>query len=202
MKSKKFLFVVIFATGWLSLFAQQNEDYRLKALSFFCSNKDDIFRIDHPIFGKVSPIFLLDVRMNENGDFYIDSDFFNPDTVVLDIMLRRIKEDDYIDNKNNILSRSTDGFNDTIYQLCDCIYIDPFIEFLTDDCPSLYNSFDCKREFVLRISRVLSYKGLKYVILYAVSYYKRKVHKTQHFLVEFSADGNILRCGVEDPFFE
>lgn len=200
MMKKELIFVFFLLTGWYSLIAQENDDYRLMALRFFCSNKEEIFKLEHPIFGKVSPIFLLDFRTNENEELYIDSNLFLPNEVALEYLLMSLKEDDYVYNKKNYMDPSTEGM-DSICNLCECVYLDPFVKWKLDCVQSFENSNECKREFGLNISKVLSYKGVKCVILRAYSYYKRRVDRSQLFLVEYSVDGNVFRCGVGKVVF-
>ncbi len=180
------------------MLAQNDNDCRLKALSFFCSNKNEIIKISNPILGEVCPIFLVDMNSKEDDELqlYIDSTQFRPDTNFIEDFLINPRTE-YIANIKDKTPKYTqkDGiikFSD----FCDCIYLDPAIVWAMDSTPIVAESNCCKREFGLAISRVIYYKDSKYVVFRISSFFKAKVDKMQFCLVEFSTDGDIARCGI------
>ena len=195
MISKKFFFTIVFITELFSLSAQDNEEYRLRALEFFCSKKNEILRISNSIFGGVSPIFILDIRMNDREELYIDSNQFNPDSLVLEHLLKSISKDDYISDEQFNISRPTEN-NTANSFLCDCIYCDPILTVFMDLVPTDIDHFFCKREYGLSVSRVIHYRGLNYVVLRITSFFKAKVDRMQFCIMEFSNNKEILRCGI------
>lgn len=196
MMGKRVVFLMIFLAGWLSLFAQRIDDYRLKALHFFCSNKKELLRINKPFWGDFSPFFFLDIRLDENDVFYIDSVSFNPDTEFVKDFMSAVNEENVIEGKPiNFTFPSAEGIN-VFANFCDCIYLDPIIVMDMDSFPITDDSSLCKREFGLSISRVLAYEDLKYVVLRISSFFKAKVDKIQFCIIEFDNEGSILRCGI------
>lgn len=199
MISKRLFFIILFVIESLSLFAQENEEYRLKALDFFCSHKNEILRVSNSIFGDVSPIFILDIRMNVTEELYIDSNQFNPDSLALEHILKSLTNDDFIFDEQIDSSRPTE-INTFNFFLCNCIYCDPFIEICMDRVPTEEEHLFCKREYGLSVSRVIHYRGLYYVVLRITSFFKAKVDRMQFCIVEFSKNKKVLRCGIGNAF--
>lgn len=197
MMSKRFFFIIVCMAEWIALSAQGSEDSRLKALNFFCSNRNDILKICNPIFGD-TPIFILDFRLNDAEELYIDSNSFNPDSLILGNLLESISNDNFIVNKQ--IDSSQLAENDTANSfLCDCIYLDPILTIF--GVPTTETPLLCKREYGLSLSRVIHYRGLDYVVLRIASFFMAKVDKIQFCIVEFSNDKNILRCGIGNALF-
>lgn len=196
MIGKKVLFIIFLLAGWLSLSAQRSDDYRLKALHFFCSNKKELLKINKPFWGDFSPLFFLDIRINENNVFYIDSVLFNPDTEFVKDFISSINRDNIIEGTLiDYRSQPAEGVN-VFANFCDCIYLDPIIVMDMDSIPITDDSSLCKREFGLSISRVFSYGDLKYVVLRISSFFKARVDRIQFCIIEFNSDGTILKCGI------
>ena len=194
--SKRVLFIMFLLSGWLSLSAQGSDDYRLKALRFLCSNKNELLKISKPFWGDFSPVFFLDIRQNENDVFYIDSVVFNPDTEFVKDFMKALDKENVIEGKPiNFTYLSAEGVN-VFANFCDCIYLDPVIVMDMDSIPNTDNSSLCKREFGLSISRVLSCGDYQYVVLRISSFFLARVDKMQFCIMEFNNDGTILRCGV------
>ena len=196
MKTGKLVIAIIFLAGWNSLFAQKNEDYRLQALMFFCQNKNDIFRLDNFEFGSIEPLFVLDLNVNENDtseSFYIDYYTFDPDTFFIENFLYGSQMENVIVN-NKAINVSSPL---VLSEFCDCVYQSVYME----NCYEPMKNSLCWREFGLSVSNVISYKGLKYVVLRISSYFKAKVDKLQFCLIEFSKAGTINRCIVGKPWW-
>ena len=184
MKTGKLVIAIFFLAGWNSLFAQKNEDYRLQALMFFCQNKNDIFRLDNFEFGSIEPLFVLDLNVNENDtseSFYIDYYTFDPDTFFIENFLYGSQMENVIVN-NKAINVSSPL---VLSEFCDCVYQSVYME----NCYEPMKNSLCWREFGLSVSNVISYKGLKYVVLRISSYFKAKVDKIQFCLIEFSKEG-------------
>lgn len=195
MTIRSLFFIILFVTESLSLFAQENEEYRLKALDFFCSHKNEILRVSNSLFGDVSPIFILDIRMSATEELYIDSNQFNPDSLALEHLLKSLTNDDFIFAEQIDSSQPTE--NNTFNSfLCNCIYCDPFIEIFMDRVSLEEDHLFCKREYDLSVSRVIRYRGQDYVVLRITSFFRTKVDKMQFCIVEFSKDKKISRCGI------
>lgn len=196
--SKKNIFIVFLLIGGLTLYAQESEVYKLKALKFFCSNKNEMFKLSNPLFQNSSPIFITDFRQEAdefNTDkFHFDSTVFKADTSLISDILKKIEKEDVIENNEfDSIFPSSDGIY-ALSELLDCIYLHPYIiSTIEDSIPIIENSNWCKREFGLHISPVLSYGGVKYVILRIDSYFKDMVDRFQFCVIEFSTDGNVLR---------
>lgn len=191
-----FLIIVLWAEVF-SLFAQKDEDYRLKALAFFCANKNEILRVINPIFSDVTPIFILDIRMNDAEELYIDSSQLDLDSLALGYLLTTFKMDYFIVNKQFDISRMME---DKSLYLCDCIYWNPIAAFIEDSVPRV-EQLKCKREYGLSLSRVIRYKDFNYVVLRITSFFMARIDKIQFCVVEYSNDGNIIRYGIGDALF-
>lgn len=194
MKTGKFIFAIFFLTGWNPLFAQKNENYRLQALMFFCQNKQEIFRLNNIELGDISPLFVLDLEMNENDTsetFFIDSDSFNPDISFIENFLYAAQMENVIVNDDAIYVSS----HLVLSEFCDCVYQSVYME----DCNESMNNNSCRREFGLSVSNVIPYKELKYVVLRISSYFKTKVDRLQFCVMEFSQDGTLIKCVVGRP---
>ena len=196
MKTVKFVIAIILLAGWNSLFAQNNEDYRLQALMFFCHNKHDIFRLNNIELGNIAPLFILELEMNENDtseSLFIECDSFNPDMSFIENFLYTAKIENVIVN-NEAISVSSPL---VLSEFCDCIYQSVYME----DCNESTNNNSCRREFGLSVSNVIFYKEQKYVALRISSYFKTKVDKLQFCLMEFSQEGTLIRCIVGKPWW-
>ena len=197
INKRLFLFSVLLMEI-LSLSAQRSEDIRLKALSFFCSKKNEILRVDNPL-GEFIPTFVLDFRLNDADELYIDSNQFNPDSVVFESILASIKKEDFLINQSVTTALSIEN-NSSYSLLCDCIYCDQIMVLfdipLENESPQL-----CRREYGLEISKVIYYKGFKYVILRITSFFMAKVDGIQFCIIEFSDDNNISRYGIGNKWF-
>ena len=196
MKTGKLVIAIFFLAGWNSLFAQKNEDYRLQALMFFCQNKNDIFRLDNFEFGSIEPLFVLDLNVNENDtseSFYIDYYTFDPDTFFIENFLYGSQMENVIVN-NKAINVSSPL---VLSEFCDFVYQSVYME----KCYEPMKNSLCWREFGLSVSNVISYKGLKYVVLRISSYFKAKVDKLQFCLIEFSKEGSFIRCVVGSPWW-
>ena len=160
MKTGKLVIAIFFLAGWNSLFAQKNEDYRLQALMVFCQNKYDIFRLDNFEYGNIEPLFVLDLNVNENDtseSFYIDYYTFDPDTFFIENFLYGSQMENVIVN-NKAINVSSPL---VLSEFCDCVYQSVYME----KCYEPMKNSLCWREFGLSVSNVISYKGLKYVVL-------------------------------------
>ena len=82
-------------------------------------------------------------------------------------------------------------------EFCDCVYQSVYME----NCYEPMKNSLCWREFGLSVSNVISYKGLKYVVLRISSYFKAKVDKLQFCLIEFSKEGSFIRCVIGSPWW-
>ena len=94
---KKIIFVVFYIVACNLLLAQKNDEYRLKALDFFCANKNDIVRINHTELGDYEPVFFLHGHFDkdESGHivrFHIDSNDFTMDTSFIEDMVGRVTD--------------------------------------------------------------------------------------------------------------
>lgn len=199
MITKRFFLIIIFVTELLSLSAQENEEYRLRALSFFCSKKSEIMRVSNPILGDVSPIFILDIRMSDAEEFYIDSNQFNPDSLSLEYLLQSMTFDDFIYDNQFDSSQPTE-INTAYSFLCNCIYCDPILTAFMDSVLAEENISLCKREYGLSISRVIHYRGLNCVVLKISSFFKAKVDRIQFCIIEFSKDQKNIKCRIGNGF--
>lgn len=199
MTSKRLFLIVILVTALFSLSAQENEEYRLKALGFFCFHKNEILRVANSIFGDVSPIFILDIRMNATEELYIDSNLFNPDSLDLEHLLKTITKEDFIFDEQIDSSQPTE--NNTVNSLpCNCVYCDPALAIFMDSVPTEEEHSFCKREYGLSVSRVIQYRGFKYVVLRVTSFFSAKVDRIQFCIVEFSNNKTISRCGITNSW--
>ena len=162
---------------------------------FFCQNKYEIFRPDNFEFGDIEPSFVLDLNVNENDtseSFYIDNNSFNPDTSFIEYFLYGSQMENEIENNEAIYVSSPL----VLSEFCDCVYQSIDME----KCNESMKKKICRREFGLSISKVITYKELKYVVLRISSYFKAKVDKIQFCLIEFSKEGTLNRCVVGRPW--
>ncbi|MBR4198708.1 MAG: hypothetical protein IKQ94_08050 [Bacteroidales bacterium] len=183
---KKILLIVILIAGCNSLFSQTNDSYRLKALKFFCQNKEELVIEAYPYdgFGRREPLFVLKLSGPEDS-LFIKSDFA-PDTAFLEFILNEFtKEDIRINNKEIHVSSAF-----KISDFCDCIYQ----RIYSSDCSEFIDSNLCGRECDLEVSKVVPYKGSQYVVLRIISYFASRVSGVQYIVMEFSNDGVLLRC--------
>lgn len=191
---KKFLFTIVLMVGCGTLFAQSDEVYRLKALKFFCQNKYDLLRINNPMLGNTNPMFILDLHLSDTAEnegplsFSISADEFVVDEPFVERLLKKLKDKDVLNNKEDIPVSPT--LNITEY--CDCIFQGMYF----GDCSESMDSSSCVREYGLSVSNVISFEGLKYVVFRISSYFRSKNDKVQFCLMEFTEDGNLLRCGI------
>lgn len=185
MKLKNVLIVcVIIVASNLSL-AQTNDGYRLRALKLFCQNKDELVIVDNHELGRQQPLFLIKLSGWEDS-LFLKSEW-KPDTTILKFYLNDlIKEYIVINDKNIDISQT---FN--ISDFCDCIYQ----RIYKMECYDYIDSNLCTREYGLNISNVIPYKGSQYVVLQILSYFAERVATMQVIIMEFSNDGELLRCG-------
>lgn len=200
-KQKKLIIIIalVISFGGGALFAQTGDYYRMASLDYFCQHKYEIFRLNNPIFEGVEPLFFLDLWATEDDStisFYIDSSLFNPDTSFVENILAGLKKEDVIINENDFQISSSTGDPNVFVDYYDCIYLNTTLKMLIDTIPASIEEKACRREYGLSLSRVIPYKGMKYVILRISSYFKAKVDKCQFCLMEFSHEGDLLRCGV------
>ena len=195
MKINKIV-ITLFLACSNSLFAQENEDYRLHALMFFCQNKYDIFKLDNFELGSIDPLFILDLETNDDDTtelFYIDYSSFNPDTFFISNFLGMSQVENTIVNKE-IINVSSPL---VLSEFCDCVYQSLSME----KCQDSMREKLCRREFGLSLSKVIPYKEFKYVALRITSYFKAKVNKVQFCLIELSQEGWLIRCIVGNPWW-
>lgn len=188
---KKFLFIIVIILGCGTLFAQPDDVYRLKALKFFCQNKHTLLRINDPMLGNTNPMFILDLETTEENNllsFSISTDAFVVDDFLVERLLNNLNNDDVITNKEDIPVSVTLN----VSEFCDCVFQGMYL----GDCSESMDSSSCKREYGLSVSNVISFKGLKYIVLRISSYFKSKNDKLQFCLIEFTEEGNLVRCGV------
>lgn len=188
---KKILFIIVIIFGYGTLFAQPDNVYRLKALKFFCQNKHTLLKISDPMLGDANPMFILDLETTEDNNslfFSISTDAFFVDVFFVEKLLNNLNNDDVLNNKEDIPV----SYTLNISEFCDCIFQGMYL----DDCSESMDSNLCKREYGLSVSNVISFGGLKYIVLRISSYFKSKNDKLQFCLVEFTEEGNLLRCGV------
>lgn len=202
-KTKIFLFFLLLA-GLCSIQAQRNDDYRLKALTFFCQHREELVGIENPvIFKDYTPVFFLDIRMAGDDNepvFFIDSTKYANDTIIKHYLFnQQMYFDKYLLVKtNDIPINYKVGLPNMLSKMCDCIYIDPLLYSYMDIDTSLVDNNSCKREYSLHISKVMTYNDNKYVMILINSFFKGLADKSQFFLIEFSKqNGNeILKCWI------
>ena len=200
---KKIIFVVFYIVACNLLLAQKNDEYRLKALDFFCANKNDIVRINHTELGDYEPVFFLHGHFDkdESGHivrFHIDSNDFTMDTSFIEDMVGRVTDKEIILNNDGPKSLS-DIYNKNV--LCNyygCIFL--YEEIL--DCNfAEENRYSCKRECKLAVSKVVTYQRHKFVMLRIIGYFLGKAQRMQFCLMEFSNNGELQRCLIGDEWW-
>ena len=185
MKLKNVLIVcVIIVASNLSL-AQTNDGYRLRALKLFCQNKEELVIVNNHELGRQQPLFLIKLSGWEDS-LFLKSEW-KPDTTILEEYLNNFIEKYIVINDKNIDISQTFNISD----FCDCIYQ----RIYSSDCYDYIDSNLCTREYGLNISNVIPYKGSQYVVLQISSYFATRVATSQFIIMEFSNDGELLRCG-------
>lgn len=182
---KKIILIVILIAGCNPVFSEANDNFRLKALKFFCQNKDELVKVSNYNLGKQEPLFLLDLSGYDDSLFLTSE--WEPDTTILEFYLNEIIEKYIVINNKEIDVSPTFKISD----FCDCIYQ----RIYSSDCYDYIDSNLCAREYSLNVSNVITYKESYYVVLQIISHFAGKFRAMQFIIMEFSNDGYILRCG-------
>lgn len=188
---KKIIIIITTIVACSTSFAQSDNVYRLKALNFFCQNKNNLLKINNSMLGNANPSFILDLETIEDEDsifLSISPTAFVTDKTFVQKLLNDLKNNDVIINEEDSYTPSTLKLS----EFCGCVFQSMY---LGDCSESLDNNF-CMREYGLSVSNVIAYDGLKYIVLRISSYFKSKNDKLQFCLIEFSEEGNLLRGGI------